>query len=198
MTYTPNTPLANQTIASTTTPIRNNFLYNNDSWQKDHTFNGNAVGSEDPGYHQHMSNPGISDPAILPTGISGIYYTSSSSQPKYFNNNQVGGVLLTPCNAFINFNGTGTAGQPLNAAGNSVRNSFNVNAGSSTKVALGIYQIVFTNPLPNNNYCVLVTGQTTALSPVAGGVRANAAYGVNQTTTFVTVQFASDVIMGNV
>ena len=81
MSYTPNVPQANQTIASTTTPIRNNFTFINADLQVEHTFNGNTAAAE--GTHTKCSMPGIATPS-LPAGCDGSYYVSNTtSNAKY-------------------------------------------------------------------------------------------------------------------
>lgn len=83
MTYTPNVPQGNQTFPATQPLIEANFGYLNTALQKDHTFNGNAIGSEAPGYHQQASMPNITAPSSLPTGINGIYSVNSSTAGFY-------------------------------------------------------------------------------------------------------------------
>src|SRR5574338_1201850 len=80
MTYTPNVPQSNQTIAQTTNPIKNNFTYLDTTLKVEHSFNGNAPGVAD-GTHLHTSMPNQADPGSLPTGTNGQYYVNSG-RPK--------------------------------------------------------------------------------------------------------------------
>lgn len=82
MTYTPNVPQANQTIAATTNPIRNNFTYLDTILRKQHSFNGNSPGV-DLGAHLFTAMPNMSDPVSNPTGCDGTYYVSGN-KPKFF------------------------------------------------------------------------------------------------------------------
>lgn len=76
MTYTPNVPQANQTIAQTTDPIRNNFTYIEDALERDHAWQGNIIGTEQPGRHQKVSMPNqpIDIVGALPAGIAATQY----------------------------------------------------------------------------------------------------------------------------
>lgn len=77
MSYTPNVPQANQTIASTTTPIRNNFTFINTDLQVDHSFNGNSTGAE--GTHLQCRMKGQASPPALLTNNNGAYYVDTST-----------------------------------------------------------------------------------------------------------------------
>lgn len=81
MTYTPNVPQANQTIASTTTPIRQNFQFIETDLQVEHSFNGNSAAAE--GTHLKASMPNQADPGSLPAGTNGQYYVGSA-KPKFY------------------------------------------------------------------------------------------------------------------
>lgn len=75
MTYTPNVPQANQRIAQTQSPIQANFTYLEDSLERDHAWQGNIIGTEDPGRHQKASFPNQgADIAALPTGCASVLY----------------------------------------------------------------------------------------------------------------------------
>ena len=118
MSYTPNVPQANQTIASTTTPIRNNFTFINTDLQVEHTFNGNTAAAE--GTHRKCSMPGIATPS-LPAGCDGSYYVSNTtSNAKYVNasNNYTLSIYtsLLRGNVSINLAGTNLPVDP-NTAG---------------------------------------------------------------------------------
>lgn len=85
MTYTPNVPQANQTIAQTTSPIRDNFTYLDDALQEEHSFNGSAPGVL-VGTHLRTSMPNQADPGSLPAGTNGTYYVNGGN-PKFYNGN---------------------------------------------------------------------------------------------------------------
>ena len=78
MTYTNNVPQGNQTIASTTTPIRNNFAFIQSTLQRDHQFNGNSPGITE-GVHLKVSMPNRSLSPSLPATTNGIYFVSSAT-----------------------------------------------------------------------------------------------------------------------
>lgn len=86
MTYTPNTPQGNQTIASTTDPIRNNFQFIQTDMRVEHVFNGNVPGVAE-GVHTKVTMPNMADPVpgSLPTGTDGMFYIRGGG-PRYFNN----------------------------------------------------------------------------------------------------------------
>lgn len=77
MAYTSNVPQANQTIASTTTPIRNNFTFINTDLQVDHSFNGNSSGAE--GTHLQCRMKGQGSPPTLLTNNNGAYYVDTAT-----------------------------------------------------------------------------------------------------------------------
>lgn len=83
MSYTPNVPQANQTIASTTTPIRNNFSFLNTDLQVEHSFNGVPGGGVAEGVHLRTSMPNQADPGSLPAGTSGQYYVRLA-RPRFY------------------------------------------------------------------------------------------------------------------
>lgn len=96
MPYTNAVPQANQTIASTTNPIRNNFVFIQTDLQEEHVFNGNGVPTQAEGTHIKASMANIADPASLPTATNGTYYVSGG-QPKFYN----GTVNFLSMNQFI-------------------------------------------------------------------------------------------------
>ena len=84
MTYTKNVPQGNQQIASTQVPILNNFSYIDTAMKINHTWNGNAIGSEAPGSHQKIAFPNQgSDIASLPTGIADVLYSIAGNLYTY-------------------------------------------------------------------------------------------------------------------
>ncbi len=104
MTYTNNVPQGNQTIAQTTTPIRNNFLYLDTALKVDHAFNGNEIGGQAPGTHQKISFPNQAvDIAALPAGIDAIQYCINDHLYSYNGNKRpVSGVSGTGSIALTN------------------------------------------------------------------------------------------------
>ncbi len=73
--YTPNTPLATQTIAFTQPLIEDNFTYINTAMKVNHTWNGNQITTEAVGSHQRMDMPNLgADIASLPVGINAVMY----------------------------------------------------------------------------------------------------------------------------
>lgn len=82
MTYTPNVPQVNQTIAQTTNPIRDNFTFIETDARVEHSFNGNAPGVAE-GAHLRASMPNQADPGSLPAGTNGQYYVNTA-RPKFY------------------------------------------------------------------------------------------------------------------
>lgn len=84
MTYTNNVPQGNQQIASTQVPILNNFSYIDTAMKINHTWNGNAISTEDNGSHQTVAFPTQgSDIASLPTGIANVMYSIATNLYTY-------------------------------------------------------------------------------------------------------------------
>lgn len=75
MTYTPAVPQANQTIASTQSPIEQNFQYLNTAFQYEHNFN-NVLPGIQLGSHQSASMPNLGGLPSFGTGIDGVYYVN--------------------------------------------------------------------------------------------------------------------------
>lgn len=95
MTYTNNVPQATQTIAQTQAPILNNFAYIDTALQRDHTFNGNDISGEVPGYHQKISAPNqLADIAVLPANIDAIMYAIGG---QFYNYNGAKGPMSAVC-----------------------------------------------------------------------------------------------------
>lgn len=82
MTYTSNTPQSNQTIASTTTPIRNNFTFINTDLQVDHSFNGNSTGAE--GTHLQCRMKGQASHPTLLANNNGAYYVDTQNNAQFW------------------------------------------------------------------------------------------------------------------
>jgi hypothetical protein len=201
MTYTPNVPLGNQQIANTQVPILNNFEYIQSTMIVDHSWNGTTKGGI-PGTHNQASMPNQTDLTSLIAGTNGAYYVSGGL-PKFFNNIQLAGLQLLGINAFIQFNGNGSVGA-LNAGGNSIRASYNINPATSTNDGTGLYTITFTNALASANYVVLITGMRNTSGNIFGFVQSDGTYSDKLDTTGVSIGFVSDsgtahnVLMGSV
>lgn len=83
MPYNNNVPQSNQTIASTTDPIRDNFAFIQTDLQAEHSFNGNALGVAE-GAHLQASMPNLAaDPGALPAGTNGMYYVRNGGARFY-------------------------------------------------------------------------------------------------------------------
>lgn len=196
-TYTNNVPQGNQRIADTQVPIQANFGFLQTAIGTEHNFN-----TTDPTktYHLQASMPNQAVNPAIPAGTNGVYYVSGNS-PR-FKSSLGDGSLLFP-NAYIQFNGNGANG-PLNAGGNSIRSSFNINAAASTKNGTGDYTITFATPLASANYLVLITGMRGSAGEVFGFVDSDGTYSDNLTTGFVNIGFQSsggsarNVLMGSV
>lgn len=80
MAYNNNVPLGNQTIASTTDPIRNNFAFLQDAIGQEHNFDATDATKT---YHLQASMPNQADPVALPMDTDGIYYISGG-KPKFY------------------------------------------------------------------------------------------------------------------
>jgi hypothetical protein len=177
----------------------------------DHRITGNNSSSPSDGFHNQVSYLNRSAPSNLTNSInsqssSAIDYTinDSNSQSQLHHYNSSNDFQITPClplRAAINFNGTGSVGA-LNAGGNSIRSSFNINAAASQKTGTGLYTIVFTNLLPSANYFPLIIGMKNTSGETMSFVQGAAAYGTSITTGQILIGFenfngsAKDVIMG--
>lgn len=82
MSFNNNVPLANQTIAQTTDPIRNNFAFLQTNLQTEHSFNGNLVGV-DEGVHKKVSMPDLGGAPALPTGTDGLIFIDGGNLKYY-------------------------------------------------------------------------------------------------------------------
>ncbi len=76
MTYTPLVPQGNQTIASTTDPIRNNFVFLQGAVGEEHNFN---LADATKTYHLQASMPNLGIAPALPSGTNGMYYVESGN-----------------------------------------------------------------------------------------------------------------------
>jgi hypothetical protein len=88
MAYNNNVPLGNQTRASTTDSIRNNFDFLQSSIGKEHNFNASNAAAT---YHLQASMPNQALSPALPAGTNGAYFVSSASP--YFYDGSVNWLL---------------------------------------------------------------------------------------------------------
>jgi hypothetical protein len=180
MPYTNNVPQANQTIASTTTPIRNNFAFIQTDAQVEHSFNGNSIQAE--GTHLKASMGNIALSPALPSGTNGTYFVSGGKA--YFYDGTTNFLLSStfPVNAAVNFNGI---------SGAVIRSSFNV--ASVVRNSTGKYTINFTTPLATNNYVVFGMGMRNGSNQVANvDIQSDPTYGNSMSTNFVIINTFSE------
>jgi len=98
MVYTNNVPQGNQTIASTTDPIRNNFAFIETAINQEHNFDATDATKT---YHKKASMPNLALSPALPAGTNGVYFVNGGN-PYFYNgttNTQLnfisGGVTIT-------------------------------------------------------------------------------------------------------
>lgn len=82
MSFNNNVPLANQTIAQTTDPIRGNFAFLQTNLQTEHSFNGNLVGVAE-GVHSKVSMPNLVGAPALPVGTNGLIFIDAGNLKYY-------------------------------------------------------------------------------------------------------------------
>lgn len=159
MPYTPNTPQANQQIASTQAPILNNFTFIQTDAQQEHIFNGNtgplgATQLEGTHIQASMPNQNLLS-GSLPTGTNGVYYVNNGNATFY------NGTLNLPLfTSFVN-QGSNTA-----AAGA----SFQIIAAGNYMGLLNIFRI------SDGNYQLIqfwTNGSTLVSNEMASGGSSN-------------------------
>lgn len=94
MTYTPNTPQGNQTVAATQSPILNNFTFLDNAINQEHNFD---VSDATKTYHKQASMPNRAHPVALPAGTNGMHYVNGG-QARYYdgtNYSQLTGALAS-------------------------------------------------------------------------------------------------------
>ena len=92
MAYNNNVPLVNQTIASTTVPIHDNFAFLDTGIGQEHNFD---VTDATKMYHLQASMPNKgADPGALPAGTNGMYYVKGA-QPKFFDGANVWQLMIS-------------------------------------------------------------------------------------------------------
>jgi len=114
MAYTNNVPQGNQTIASTTDPIRNNFAFLQTSIDQEHNFD---ITDGTKTYHKKASMPNRALSPALPAGTNGVYFVSSG-KPYFYDGTT--NYLLTGANSAVTITGSlvGGATAVILAAGN--------------------------------------------------------------------------------
>ena len=180
MTYNPNVPNASQSPGLFPTQNNTNFARLKTLINADHVFNDSAQSTD--GVHRQVTMVARTTPVSLPAGTNAILYTKvdtlGASQLNFWNGSE--NFLITPqvaVRAVVNFKSDG-----------SIRSQFNVT--SVTKNATGDYTINFTNPMPDTNYIVQVTGQRNASGEViVGCIRGNNTFSSVATTTTLRVNF---------
>lgn len=157
MSFTDNTPQANQTIASTQPLLLANNGLMKTNMQRDHAWacatGSNNIASQASGTHQQCQMPNsVSDPPMaLGTGINGIYYVNGNL-PKFYNGIPV--YLATSASP----SNTLTGSVALTSAATS--NIFTVPAGSSGTFV--IYQTSINNGFQARASGFIVSNNTNA------------------------------------
>lgn len=207
MPYQTNIPNASQSPGLFPSQAQENFTRLKTLVAANHKFNDSTA--TDDGYHQLVkilptASADVPNDATVGQLFSNTSVTDFPLSYKDAGNNLFQITPMIPVRAAINFSGTGSSGA-LNAGGNTVRYSYNVNTATSTKDGTGLYTIRFTTALSNNNYIVLITGRRNISNAVAfGNVLCSPTYGNSVSTTFVKIEFTNedgssrDVDMGNV
>lgn len=111
MAYNNNVPQGNQTIASTTDPIRNNFAFIQSAVGQEHNFD-----PTDPTqtYHTIASMPDFGSTPALPANTNGVYYVNSG-EARFVNNS---GNVSKLTGALVSANGYQWLGRVLVQWGN--------------------------------------------------------------------------------
>ena len=148
MVYTNNVPQKNETIASTTDRIRNNFAFLETSIGAEHNFN--ALGTGADTYHNQASMPNQVTPGALPAGTNGMFYVNNGV-PKFFDGATDFNIQIAPTQQFIAF---GTVNLTTS----------NTNIITLPAFSSGTYYLIPPAAIDPNNGSAMgqfVTGQTT-------------------------------------
>lgn len=203
MSYDANVPNFNQSPGLFPAKCNTNFSRLQTLINADHIFNDSTAATD--GTHRQVTMLARNVPGSLPVG-NGILYTKLvTGVPQLFFYNGITDQQITPALtigatvvACVNFNGTITG-----AVNQAIRSQFNVNR--VERSAAGTYTIIFSTPLANTDYIVLLTGmrQDSSSKPVFGFVESSPLYTTNVTVDSVAIQFSGesgfrDVLMGNV
>lgn len=200
MSYNPAIPLNSDSPAVFPAQSQTNYARLQTIVGADHQFNLSAAA--DDGYHNliHLTQQAPSG-VLAATGR--LYAKSSASRiHAFYMDDQGTEYQLTPSmpiRASVNFNGNGAT-----SSNQTIRSSYNVSQVLQKSTA-GIYEITFTNPMPDTNYIVQVTGmRPTSDDLVVGCVRGDSTYTNIVKTTKIDVAFFNNggsnqkVLMGNV
>jgi len=178
MTYNPTVPLNSDSPSIFPAQGQANFTRLQTLLGADHQFN--LTAAADDGYHNlvHLTQQAPSG-ALAATGR--LYVKSSAGRIHLFYMDDVGSEYQLspslPIRAAVNFNGV---------SGAVIRSSYNV--ASVNRISTGRYQINFTNPMPDANYIVQVTGMRNSSGSLATTcVEGAASYSSSVQTGFVRV-----------
>ncbi len=180
MTFDPSVPNAAQSPGLFPPQNSTNFTRLKTIINADHVFNDTAQTTD--GVHRQVTLIARAVPGALPAGTNAILYanvdTLGATQLRFYNG--ANDVLITPSvsiRAVVNFNNSGT-----------IRSQFNVT--SVTHNGTGIYTINFTNPMPDTNYIVQITGQRQSNGDVSNGcIQGNASFSAVATVNSVRINF---------
>ncbi len=126
MTYTNNVPQGNQTIASTTDPIRNNFAFLEDSIGQEHNFDSSDATKT---WHLQAAMPNSAGAPTKPVGTDGVYYIDGG-EPKFYDGTQY----------FISY---GSKPQYVVTGSVALSNAGAVTVFTSPQRTVGSYQLIF-------------------------------------------------------
>lgn len=197
MTFNPAVPLNSDSPGIFPAQNQTNMTRLQTILSADHQFNLTAAAND--GWHTliHMIPQA---PSGALSGIGRLYPKSVSGTVQLFYMDDTGAeTQITPRDAAlglfaaVNFNGV---------SGAVIRSSLNVSG--VVRNAEGKYTISFTNPAPNNNYLVQITGMRDSDNFSNGFVLGNASYGSSVQTGLLKVGFSGegssyrDAFMANV
>ncbi len=104
MAYTNNVPQGNQTIASTTDPIRNNFAFIQTSIDQEHNFD---ITDGTKTYHKKASMPNLALSPAVPAGTNGVYFVNDA-KAYFYNGSQ--NIRLDSIQATVTISGSISSG----------------------------------------------------------------------------------------
>lgn len=202
MGFDPSKPAANESPSVFPAQNQSNMSSIYDNFSADHQFNNAPVLGDNSGYHTLIREI-PQNPSGSAFGIGRSYSKLIGSRiEKFFMNDAGNEYQITPTipiRAAVNFGDVvdDNPGSPI------IRSQFNVT--SVTRLSIGKYRITFTNPMPDNNYIVSITGMRhLSTDRTNGQVVGDNVYGTNVTTTHVDIEFNGgtstlhNVMMGNV
>ncbi len=181
MTFNPNVPVATQSPGLFPPQNAANFTRLQTIIETDHQFNN--TGPTADGFHKRVSLivTAAPIPPTLPTGADALLYAfiDNAGQTQLAFLNGTNNFQLTPSiiRACVNFSNSGT-----------IRSGFNV--ASVTKNGTGDYTINFTNPMPDTNYIVQITGQRVDVADVCiGCITGGPSFSAEATVNSLNVNF---------